>query len=175
MEEPLTMKKLEELLADSQIKAQFYNFGWGLFSIYFSTYKKYGNFNDPTDGTGRRFDDFKEVAEDIDYINSRNGGRALLERWFSDNKGYLNRKLFGRHAERVNYLEKRLIENRFLRDFVLNELTAEFLGFVAIGSDGELYTKYGFDTYKDERSVIFPAYLEALEAVYRLYILKNVI
>ncbi len=172
MEKPLTMKKLEELLSGSQITAQFYNLGYGLFNVYLKIYQRYGEFDDPTDSSGKRFNDFKEAMEDIKYIKRRNGGRALLDYWFLLKKDYVNERLFDKYKDRVKYLEGRLIDNRLMSEFVYNELIVKFLEFVDLSYNDELVTKYNFDRYPDGRKIIFPAYLEALESVYKLYIQK---
>lgn len=169
MEEPFTMNRLEDLLSASQIKTQFFNFGFGLFNVYLRAYKKYGDFNDPTDSTGKRYSDFTEVQEDIEYINERNGGKSLLRYWLETNKRYVGKNLFGKYHKRVNYLEKALIENRGISDFVYTELITEFLSLISLSGE-QLISKYDFASFKDERRLVFPAYIEALESVYRLYI-----
>ncbi len=167
MEKPLTMDKLEELLSNSQLKAQFFNLGYGVFHMYTKAYQKYGNFHDSTDPTGKRYGDFKEADEDFRYLNGKNGGKALLKYWFDTNKDYINKKLFGMYYPRVKYLEDRLINNKFLQEFIYNELLVEF--FANLSSDG-LLSKYDFNEFKDGREKILSAYMEALESVYKLYI-----
>lgn len=169
MKESFTEDKLEELLSDSQIKAQFFNFGRGLFTVYLKTYEKYGDFNDPTDSTERRYSDFMEVREDMRYITGRTGGESLLNGWFEGNKEYVGKMLFGKHYDRVAYLERILIENKKINEFVYSELITEFLRFVSAPNE-RAALKYDFSGFIDARAVIFPAYIEALESVYRLYI-----
>lgn len=166
MESPLTMKKLEALLSNSQIKAQFFSLGYGIFRVYSKAYNEYGNFYDPTDPSGKRYNDFKEADEDVRYINGKNGGKALLKYWFEMNKDYVNKERFGRFYYRVKYLEKMLIDNKLLQDFVYNELVTEFLA--NLSSDENL-SKYNFN---GESGKILAAYIEALESVYKLYIEK---
>ncbi len=169
MEKPLTMKKLEALLSNSQIKAQFFSLGYGIFMIYSKAYREYGNFYDYTDTSGKRYNDFKEADDDARYINAKNGGKALLRYWLESNKDYINRELFGRFYNRVNYLEGMLIENKLLQEFVYSELVVEFLANL---SPDKNFKKYNFKRFKDGREKILPAYIEALESVYRLYIQK---
>lgn len=169
MENPLTMKKLEAILSNSQIKAQFFNLGYGIFKVYSKAYQDYGNFYDPSDKSGKRYNDFKEADEDARYINEKNGGKALLRYWFENNRDYVDRKLFGKFYNRVKYLEKMLVDNKLLEDFVYSELVVEFIANLA---SNESFKEYGFNDFKDGRERILPAYIKALEAVYKLYIQK---
>ncbi|MCL4396856.1 hypothetical protein M1494_00730 [Candidatus Parvarchaeota archaeon] len=170
MEKPLTMKKLEALLSNSQIKAQFFNLGYGVFRAYSKAYKEYGNFYDPSDPSGKRYNDFKEADEDVRYINNKNGGKALLRYWFETNKDYVDRKLLGRFYNRVKYLEGMLVDNKLLQEFVYSELVVEFLANL---SSEESFKNYSFKDFNDGRERILPAYIEALESVYKLYIQKS--
>ncbi|MGC8533684.1 MAG: hypothetical protein ACP5MV_03615 [Candidatus Parvarchaeum sp.] len=169
MENPLTMKKLEAILSNSQIKAQFFSLGYGVFRVYSKAYQDYGNFYDPTDESGKRYNDFKEADEDARYINKRNGGKALLRYWFESNKDYVDRRLFGKFYNRVKYLEKMLVDNKLLEDFVYSELVVEFLANL---TSKESFKEYSFNDFNDERKKILPAYIKALESVYKLYIQK---
>jgi hypothetical protein len=169
MEKQLTMKGLEALLSNSQIKAQFFNFGYGVLRLYLKAYQEYGNFYDYTDSSKKRYNDFKEVEEDIKYINGRKEGKELLEYWFESNKDYINRKIFGKFYHRVKYLEEILIDNKLLQDLVSKELVVEFIANISLN-------KYSNNSVvkdlNNEKENVLTSYIEALESVYRLYIQK---
>lgn len=170
---PLTMDKLEEILSASQIKAQFFEFGYGIFNVYMTGYRKYGDFHDPYDSEERRYMDFMEAYEDMVYIQHRNGGKALLKRWFSLNRNYIGKRLFGSKYKRVKLLEKMLIDNVMLKDFVYNELTTEFFNYLKVS--GEALNKGSVNIFTDKnKERVLWAYKQALESVYRLYIQKSI-
>ena len=62
-----------------------------------------------------------------------------------------------------------LVDNKLLQEFVYSELVVEFIANLA--SD-ERFKEYGFDQFNDGREKILPAYIKALESVYKLYIQK---
>ena len=169
--EPLTMTVLEEILSNSQVKAQFFSLGYGIFNMYKRAYDHYGAFQDPTDTTKNRYNDFKEADEDIKYIRRKNGGKALLKYWFNTNRECVDKMLFGDYYKKVRQLEKMLIDNPMLKEFVYNELIVEFLSNI---SNDALVTKYSFDDLDSERARIMSGYIMALESVYHLYIQKTI-
>ena len=164
---PMTMDKLEEILSDSQIKAKFFEFGYGIFTVYRYAYKKFGKFEDPYDNDFKRYGAFAEAEDDIKYIESKNGGKSLLKKWFDDNREYIDRRIFGRYYYSIRNIEKMLIDNRIISDFVYNELTANFLNFLFVSSES--------NGRKDYKENIVMAYKKALESVYRLYIQKALV
>ena len=91
----------------------------------------------------------------------------MLKKWFDDNREYIDRRIFGRYYYSIRNIEKMLIDNRIISDFVYNELTANFLNFLFVSSES--------NGRKDYKENIVMAYKKALESVYRLYIQKALV
>lgn len=171
LQEPLTMKGLEAILANSQVKAQFFSLGYGIFNMYRRAYTRYGAFIDPTDTAKTRYENFKEADEDIKYLRKKNGGKALLKYWFNVNRECVDKRIFGKHYKTVKQLEKMLIDNPLIKDFAYRELAVVFLSNL---SQGAIITKYSFDHLDEGIARIATSYIMALESVYKLYVNKAV-
>jgi len=167
MGEPLTKEKLEDVLSGSEIKSRFFELGYGLFNVYLNAYEKYGKLSYPYDPDDKLYGDFMEVKEDIDYIQRMNGGKAMLNYWFSENRDYLGKRIFGKKYDRVRAMEKMLIDNPMLKDFVYNELVSQYLSFFKDISEKD-------NTIDKGNRTAFKAYEKALNYVYDLYIRKAI-
>ncbi len=160
-DEQMTEYRLEAILSNSQVKSQFFELGYGIFNLYRNVYEKYGEILYPHDDE-RRYQNFMEAEEDINYIERKNGGKSLLNQWFESNRDYIGSRLFGKNYEKVKQLERTLLDNKAINSLVSEDLSSEFLKFMAIGeSDNK--------SVKEEKNNLIRAYKQALESIYRLY------
>ncbi len=177
-------EKLEKILSSSEIKNQFYTLGYGLYNIYDYIYNRFGYFQDFTEDSDRRFQDFKEALEDKAEIINSYSGAVMLRYWMDMNADSINERLYGDRAELINRMERKTIRNPLMMDFTRIELAIKFMetlvkygdgGHEEITDDvqlknnerivGHVYDKKspkGIDLLKD-------VYYEALKRTYTMY------